>query len=103
MNREFQVVDLIDSKNGRYIGQAIFCAERGECPLFTINNRANAGEIFEAFAEGARQAGGDVNLFHINMPIEIDSSTPYMEIRNTIVGEMKMRTTCNQQDIKQGE
>ena len=96
MEREFQVVDLVDSKNGQYLGQAIYCTEQKDCPVFTINNRTNAGEILNAFVEGAKQAGGTVNLYHFNMPIEINSSnTPYSEIRNTIVGEMEMRTTRN--------
>lgn len=94
MERNFQVIDLIDSKTGNFLGQALYCAERKECATFTINNRANAGEILEAFAEGAKQVGGEVNFYHINMPIEINShNTPYHEIRNTIVGEMEMRTT----------
>lgn len=94
MERNFQVVDLIDYKDGRYLGQALYCAERKECPFFVIDNRAQAGEAFEAFVEGAKQVGGTVNLYHINMPIEINSrNTPYKEIRNTIVGEMEMRTT----------
>lgn len=93
MERNFQVVDLIDSKNGRYLGQALYCCERKECPLFTINDRVSAGEMFEAFGTGAREVGGTVNFYHINMPIEINSNnTPYNEIRNTIVKEMQIRT-----------
>lgn len=95
MNRNFQVIDLIDSKNGRYLGQALYCAEQKECPIFTLNSRANAGEFLEAFSESAKQVGGEINLYHINMPIEINTNTPYNEIRNTIVGEMKMRTNRN--------
>ena len=94
MERNFQVVDLIDQLTGRYLGQALYCAERKECPFYSINSRPNTGEAFEAFVEGARQVGGEINLYHINMPIEINSrNVPYNEIRNTIVGEMEMRTT----------
>lgn len=94
MTRNFQVVDLVDQRDGRYLGQALYCAERKECPFFTVNSRPNAGEILEAFVEGAKQVEGMINLYHINMPIEINSrNTPYNEIRNTIVGEMEMRTT----------
>lgn len=94
MERNFQVIDLIDQTDGHYLGQAIYCAERGECPFFKIGSRLNSGEVFEAFLEGAKQVGGNINLYHINMPIEINSrNTPYNEIRNTIVGEMEMRTT----------
>ena len=94
MERNFQVVDLVDYKDGRYIGQALYCAERNECPFFSINSRPHTGEALEAFVEGAKQVGGVVNLYHINMPIEINSrNVPYNEIRNTIVGEMEMRTT----------
>lgn len=94
MERNFQVVDLIDQLTGRYLGQALYCAERKECPFYSINSRPNTGEALEAFVEGARQVGGEINLYHINMPIEINSrNVPYNEIRNTIVGEMEMRTT----------
>lgn len=94
MERNFQVVDLVDYKDGRYLGQALYCEEQKDCPLFTVNSRPNSGEIIEAFVEGARQTGSKINLYHINMPIEINSrNTPYNEIRNTIVGEMEMRTT----------
>lgn len=94
MERNLQVIDLIDSKNGRYLGQALYCYERKECPFFTINNRADAGEIIEAFVEGAKQVEGIINLYHINIPIEINSAdTPYNEIRNTIVDNMEIRTT----------
>ena len=94
MERNFQVVDLVDHSTGRYLGQALYCAERKECPFFTVNSRTNAGEILEAFVEGAKQVEGNINLYHINMPIEINSrNVPYNEIRNTIVGEMEMRTT----------
>lgn len=95
MEREFQVIDLIEAKNGRYLGQALYCADRKECPFFTVNNRTSAGEVFEAFVEGAKQTGGEIKLYHINMPIEINTNTPYTEIRNTIVGEMEMRTAHN--------
>ena len=106
MKRNFQVVDLMDQVTGRYLGQALYCAERKECPFFSLNSRPNTGEALEAFVEGARQVGGAVNLYHINMPIEINSrNVPYSEIRNTIVGEMEMRTTRieqdNEQEIKQ--
>ena len=94
MERNFQVVDLVDYKDGRYLGQALYCNERKECPFFVINTRTNAGEALEAFVEGAKQVEGTINLYHINMPIEINSrNTPYSEIRNTIIGEMEMRTT----------
>ena len=97
MERNFQVIDLIDSKTGRYLGQALYCNERKECPFFTVNNRANAGEIFDAFVEGAKQVEGSFNLYHVNMPVEINSTnTPYNEIRNTIVKEMEIRTTRNE-------
>ena len=97
MERDFQVIDLIDNLTGRYLGQALYCAERKECSFFSINSRQNTGEALDAFVEGARQVGGIVNLYHINMPIEIDSrNIPYNEIRNTIVGEMEMRTTRNE-------
>lgn len=92
MNRNFHVVDLIERYNGRYLGQALYCAERKECPFCTFNTRAHSGEVLEAFAEGARQVGGEINLYHVNMPIMIDShDTPYNEIRNTIIGEMETR------------
>lgn len=94
MERNFQVVDLIDSKTGRYLGQALYCNERKECPFFTVSTRATAGEILEAFVEGAKQVEGVINLYHVNMPVEINSTnTPYNEIRNTIVKEMEIRTT----------
>ena len=57
MERNFQVVDLVDYNDGRYLGQALYCAERKECPFFAVNTRANAGEALEAFVEGARQVG----------------------------------------------
>lgn len=95
MERSFEVVDLIEPKTGRYLGQALYCTEQKDCPLFTINNRTNAGEVLQAFVEGARQTGGEIKLYHINMPIEINTNTPYTEIRNTIVGEMEMRTNRN--------
>lgn len=94
MTRNFQVVDLTDTITGRYLGQALYCAERNECPFVLLNSRTNTGEALEAFVEGAKQVGGAINLYHINMPIEINSrNVPYNEIRNTIVGEMEMRTT----------
>ena len=103
MERNFQVIDLVDSKDGRYLGQALYCAERKDCPLFTLSSRLNSGEVLDAFVEGAKQVEGAINLYHINMPIEINSrNTPYNEIRNTIVGEMEMRTTRIEQK-KQGE
>lgn len=97
MDRTFHVIDLIDSTSGRYLGQALYCGARKECPFFTLQNRANAGEILEAFVEGAKQAGSVINLYHVNMPIEINSrNTPYNEIRNTVVDEMEIRTTRNE-------
>lgn len=94
MDRNFQVVDLIDSKTGRFVGQALYCNERNECPFYTANySRIAAGEILEAFVAGAKEVEGSINLTHINMPIKINTNTPYNEIRNTIVGEMEMRTT----------
>ena len=97
MERNFQVVDLVDSSNGRYVGQALYCGERHECPLFVINfNRMNVGEIVEAFTIGAKEVGGTVNLTHINMPVEINTgNTNYNEIRNTVVKEMQIRTENN--------
>lgn len=94
MERNFQVVDLVDRRDGRYLGQALYCAERNDCPFFVIGARPHIGEAMEAFVEGAKQVGGVINLYHINMPIEINSrNTPYNEIRNTVVGEMEIRTT----------
>ena len=93
MTRNFSVVDLVDAANGRYLGQALYCAERKECPLFVINSRSGAGEMVEAFCTGAREVDGEVNLFHVNMPIEINSNMPYKEIRNTVVRDMEIRTT----------
>lgn len=91
-NKNFSVVDLVDNKNGRYLGQALYCEDCCDCPIFTINNRLAAGELLEAFTSGAKYTGADINLYHINMPIEINSvNTPYNEIRNTIVEEMKIR------------
>ena len=93
MERNFQVVDLIDSTSRQFLGQALFCAEQENCPYFAINNRLFTGEMFEAFATGAKEVGGIVNLYHVNMPILIDSSnTSYNEIRNTVVKEMQIRT-----------
>lgn len=93
MERNFQVVDLVDSVTRKFLGQALFCAERTECPYFAINDRVMTGELFEAFATGGKEAGGNINLYHINMPIMIDSNnTPYNEIRNTIIKEMQIRT-----------
>lgn len=93
MERNFQVVDLVDSMTHKFLGQALFCAERTECPYFAINDRVMTGELFEAFSLGAKEMEGKVNLYHINMPIVIDSNnTPYNEIRNTIVKEMQIRT-----------
>ena len=97
MERNFQVVDLVDVKNGRYVGQALFCDERKECPFFTINfSRMNAGELTEAFITGAKEVGGTVNLTHINIPLEMNVSMPYNEIRNTIVKEMSIRSERNE-------
>ena len=96
MERNFHVVDLIDSINGRFVGQALYCGERKDCPFYTANfSRMNAGEVIEAFVAGAKEAGGTVNLMHVNMPLEINTSTPYNEIRNTIVKEMTIRTDNN--------
>ena len=96
MIREVNVVDLIDSSNGRYLGQALYCSEIEDCPVLTVNNRLTAGELAEAFAQGVRFGGADINLYHINMPIEINTiNTPYNELRNTIVGEMKIRNVKN--------
>ena len=93
MERNFQVVDLIDNINGRFVGQALFCAERKECPFYTVNSsRMNTGEILEAFMTGAKEVGGNINLTHINMPLEMNINMPYNEIRNTIVKEMQVRT-----------
>lgn len=96
MDRDFQVVDLVDSTTHQYLGQALFCKNKSECPYFAINDRVMTGELFEAFATGVKEAGSMVNLYHINMPILIDSSnTPYNEIRNTVVKEMQIRTENN--------
>ena len=93
MERNFQVVDLVDSSNGRYVGQALFCDERKECPFCTISfSRMNAGEMLEAFVAGAKEVGGNINLTHVNMPLEMNINMPYNEIRNTIVKEMQIRT-----------
>lgn len=93
MERNFQVVDLIDSSTGRYLGKAIYCQERGECPLWTFDySRTATGEVLDAFVAGAREVGGNVNLYHFNMPIEINTNAPYNEIRNTIIGKMSMKT-----------
>lgn len=98
MERNFQVVDLVDSISRKFLGQALFCEDRADCPYFAINDRVTTGELFEAFATGAREMGGQINLYHINMPIVIDSpNTPYNEIRNTVVKEMQFRTTRNEQ------
>lgn len=99
MDRNFQVIDLIDARSGRFVGQALYCGERKECPFYTASySRMNAGEAVEAFVTGAKEVGGTINLTHINMPIEINTNTPYNEIRNTIVGEMEMRTTRLEQE-----
>lgn len=96
MLRNFQVVDLVDSSTHQFLGQAMFCGERVDCPYFVINNRVASGELFEAFEKGAREVGGEVNLYHVNMPILIDSSSmPYNEIRNTVIKEMQIRTENN--------
>lgn len=100
MEREFQVVDLIDSENGRYVGQALFCPNKEDCPVALVGSRYNTGIALDSFVEGAKQVGGQVNLYHINMPIEISTQMPYNEIRNTVVGEMKMRTVRNQQEYQ---
>lgn len=92
MTRKFYVIDLIERYNDRYLGQALYCAERKECPFYTFNTRTHSGEVLEAFVEGARQVDGEVNLYHVNMPIMIEShNTPHNEIRNIIVSEMKTR------------
>ena len=97
MERNFQVVDLVDSHSGRYVGQALFCAERKECPFFTINSsRMSTGEMAEAFMTGAKEVGGTINLTHINMPLEMNVNMPYNEIRNTIVKEMSIRSERNE-------
>ena len=94
MERNFQVVDLVDGATRKYLGQALFCSERNECPYFAINDRVTAGELLDAFMVGAKEMDGKVNLYHINMPIIIDSNnTPYNEIRNTIVKEMSILST----------
>ena len=36
MERNFQVVDSVTCK---FLGQALFCAQRTECPCFAINDR----------------------------------------------------------------
>lgn len=96
MERDFQVVDLVDSTTRQYLGQALFCKDRTECPYFAINDRVMTGELFDAFVTGAKEMDGNVNLYHINMPILIDSSnTPYNEIRNTVIKEMQIRTENN--------
>ena len=93
MERNFQVVDLVDSATRKFLGQALFCADRTDCPYFAINDRVMTGELFDAFATGAKEMDGNINLYHINMPILIDSSnTPYNEIRNTVIKEMQIRT-----------
>ena len=93
MERNFQVVDLVDSATHKFLGQALFCADRTDCPYFAINDRVMTGELFDAFVTGAKEMDGNVNLYHINMPILIDSSnTPYNEIRNTVIKEMQIRT-----------
>lgn len=97
MERNFQVVDLVDSTSHQYLGQALFCQDKKDCPFYTVNDRVASGELFEAFVTGAKEMGGNVNLYHINMPILIDSgNTPYNEIRNTVVKEMEIRTTRNE-------
>lgn len=96
MERNFQVVDLVDERNGRYLGQALYCDERKECPFHTINfSRTAAGEMVEAFLTGAKEVGGNINLTHVNMPIEMNIYTPYEEIRNTIIKEMSIRSDNN--------
>ena len=93
MERNFQVVDLVDSVTHKFLGQALFCADRTDCPYFAINDRVMTGELFDAFVTGAKEMDGNVNLYHINMPILIDSSnTPYSEIRNTVIKEMQIKT-----------
>ena len=102
-NKCLSVVDLIDHKTGQYIGQALYCEDCCDCPVFTVNNRLAAGELLEAFVSGARHVGADVNLYHINMPIEINTrNTPYNEIRNTIVEEMKIRNVNSNSKGRQG-
>lgn len=98
MDRDFSVVDLVDSKNGRYIGQALYCSNEEECPLFTVRDRFYSGEMIEAFVEGAKQVGGTITLYHINTPVEINiAETPYNEIRNTVVKEMQIRSNRTEQ------
>lgn len=97
MVRNFQVVDLVDASTRKYLGQALFCQDKVDCPYFAIDNRMATGELFEAFCAGAREVGAEVNLYHINMPILINSAnTPYNEIRNTVVEEMTIRTNRNE-------
>ena len=96
MERNFQVVDLIDNASHQFLGQALFCGEMIDCPFFAINDRITTGEMLEAFTTGAKEVGGNINLYHINMPILIDSgNTSYNEIRNTVVKEMQIRTENN--------
>lgn len=96
MERNFQVVDLVDSSTGRYLGKAVYCAERKECPLWTFDySRVATGEVLDAFVAGAKEVGGTVNLYHFNMPVEINTNAPYNEIRNTIVKEMEIKTERN--------
>lgn len=103
MERNFNVVDILDSQTKQYLGQALYCPDIGDCPIITLNPRHVSGEVLEAFVQGARTAGGEINLYHYNMPIEINSrNVPYSEIRNTVVGELKMKTTRTEQQ-KQGE
>lgn len=92
MERNFRVVDLVDNTTHKYLGQALFCDARNECPYFAINDRVMTGELLEAFLTGAKEMDGNVNLYHVNMPIVIDSGNmPYNEIRNTVVKEMQIR------------
>ena len=47
MERNFQVVDLVDSSTGRYLGKAVYCAERKECPLWTFDYNRTHGRLCE--------------------------------------------------------
>jgi len=51
--------------------------------------------MVEAFLTGAKEVGGNINLTHVNMPIEMNIYTPYEEIRNTIIKEMSIRSDNN--------
>lgn len=103
MERIFYVIDLVDVSSRKYLGQALYCKEKEDCPYFAINDRVATGELFDAFVTGATEAGAEVRLLHVNMPLLIDSvNTQYNEIKKAVIKEMQTRIMEKQQQ-KQSE